>query len=400
MRFVLFFCFMAFTFSGCDSDNASEPGILEPLLPQPDGDDGPANQDGPVDPNGANPQQSDDITEPDEDEPADPNVVDDNQMEDPMPRDDSAGSNDDDDRDDLGEPMDRDDAPVFPVDDLIERIATATCEAMNHCCQGNEIESYWRSIANNPRFEEVADTLPPNAEYDPEGCTEQLSAAFEIAPFGGWVDAVRTGVVEYNADAADRCLETLANAECGEALNLALFDGTCFAFQAPVGAHRQAFERTSQIDDVCTALTDGTGGSFFGTCDPETSWCATVHADGRYGITTAGQQGVCVSAAGEGEQGGLFPSASGCQTGLNCNVDNVCERRIDPLPAQMDEPCYDAETYTLFGDCQTGFCDMLGTNTCQPLRDAEEACFSSFECASANCDNGVCSARVYCSGRD
>ena len=185
--------------------------------------------DQPSDPNAMQPDPTG-MPEMNAGNPSNPSANDDNPMENQMSNEPSDGADGPDTTPTMNENMDQDDAPVFEVDTLVERIATATCQVMNTCCQGNEIESYWRSIANNPRFEDVADMLPPNAEYDPETCVEDLSAAFEIAPFGGWVDAVRTGVVQYDAEAAELCLETLENAECGDELNQALF---CLLYTSP-----------------------------------------------------------------------------------------------------------------------------------------------------------------------
>ena len=288
-------------------------------------------------------------------------------------------------------------ADGVPIETLLQRIAISTCGAINRCCNDGEIDLFWSSISNHPRFEEINATLPPQTPYDPDNCEETVERAYDVAPFGDWIDAVDRGLASYDANAATTCLNALDAAACGQDLINTLYDGTCFAFQPPVSRNRNAFDRLGNIGDQCLSIADGAAGTFYGTCDPTNAWCAT-EVDDQKRITAAGALGTCVAAAQINEPCGLFPSATICARGSSCSVDGICEDTERVGTAMLGEPCFNTMTFTTLATCEVSYCDMTGTGHCEALKVNDDACIASYECLSGNCIEAVCSARSYCGG--
>jgi len=290
------------------------------------------------------------------------------------------------------------------LDTLVERAAAATCDAVAECCSADESEAFFSGIANHPRLEDIADQFPPNAPLDAETCPDLVSTAYETVSLGSWIAAAREGLVTFDLDAANDCLEALDAVGCDVSFSDVFFSGECFGFTPPYGAgqRRAAFDRFSREGDACVPLTDGTGGAFFGTCDPSKAWCAFVE-QGRTRIVPDGEAGVCVPVASTGEACGFViepgtpPAFSVCQQGLECNLDNECVAPNQDEIA-MGQACYDSAAFTLLGDCVNSYCDILGSNECVALKNDGANCTHSYECGSDFCEAGVCTAGQFCDG--
>jgi hypothetical protein len=285
----------------------------------------------------------------------------------------------------------------LPMDELIAQVATSTCNAINRCCNGSEIDLFWQGISNHPRLEDERDLYPPQTPYDPATCEELLARAYTVTPLGGWIEAVNRGFSTYDGVVAETCIAKLDEAACGQETVSAIFDGSCFGFQPPSGRDRSMFTRMSETGQECMAVADGASGSFFGTCDPETAWCASQGDNGNT-ITFAGELGQCVLAGTEGDGCGLFPEAAICTRGTTCSIDDTCVVEGDLATAGVDEPCFDSSTFISLAICADSYCDVLGTGTCLSLKMTGEACTGSDECVSKNCSEGQCIAREFCSG--
>ena len=44
------------------------------------------------------------------------------------------------------------------------------------------------------------------------------------------------------------------------------------------------------------------------------------------------------------------------------------------------------------------YCDMMGSNICEPLRAEGEACTFPYECTTGACDAGTCATNRMCVG--
>ena len=127
----------------------------------------------------------------------------------------------------------------LPLDSVIPETATAMCQGLLGCCDMSDHEMFFLPIINSSRYEEVLDQLPPAVEFNEGSCQSIIETLLTAAPFGRWVEQVNAGRVSYDGEAAQTCLDTLSNAQCGDEFLLAATDSTCFSPSAPVGGDRQ-----------------------------------------------------------------------------------------------------------------------------------------------------------------
>jgi hypothetical protein len=283
------------------------------------------------------------------------------------------------------------DGPDPALDGLTRAVAEEVCGALWRCCSQEDVAAYFEPLRAHPRLEDLADGLPPSEAE----CPARLAEALDIVPLGPWVEAVKRGLAEFNPDEARACLEELRGAACGRPLGDVLFDSTCWGFQAPIGGEQQrrAFTRVAVEGEACIALSDGVGGVFFGSCDPNQGFCCVPGPDGECVVGAPLSEGTCASASAEGEACS-FPPVQVCQTGLDCSDEGRCVA-LETGPLQVGERC--AENFFLTGECQGSWCDLLGTERCEPLKALGAACGGAFECGSGVCDAGVCAQWSYCS---
>ena len=79
----------------------------------------------------------------------------------------------------------------------------------------------------------------------------------------------------------------------------------------------------------------------------------------------------------------------------------VLQRRILPTAPQTAELALGDECYanfSLLGDCVNSYCDMMGSNICEPMRAEGEACTFPYECTTGACDAGTCATNRMCVG--
>ncbi len=277
--------------------------------------------------------------------------------------------------------------------DLIATVAQTTCDALFRCCDEQSRLDFWAVIRFSERAAEFRPRLPPDAEVDEDSCPEVLGAVYDVVPLGPWVAAALRGDVRFDEQAAGECLDTLDEAACGDEVAAALGDGTCFGFSPPYGAgqRRSMFARDNDVGTACVALTDGVGGAFYGTCDPERAFCCD-NSQGGCRIVGDGP-GVCAQAAQEGEGCGLFPEVTVCATGLDCGLDDRCVVPGDERFA-AGEVC--AEGFSLLGRCEESWCDIGGSNVCEPLHPLGGDCVLPYECQTGVCADGACAEPTFC----
>ena len=289
-----------------------------------------------------------------------------------------------------------------PIDTLLEDAVTATCDALYRCCNKADRVSFFSFVGYTQKLIDAGfeSQVPPNVTLTHEECAPLVREIYEVQPLGPWIEAVKRGYVDYHPEESEKCLENLRVAQCGEELRSAVLDPTCFAFAAPesIKEPRKMFSRKSVVGDACVGLTDGVGGTIYGSCDPTKAWCCRASEEDPANCSFSGAtEGSCVSAGSVGDSCGLFPEFSFCGSGLECAVESgICElAKVADLAA--GELCY-AET-SLLGDCVDSFCDVTGTGLCEPLKAAGAECVGAWECADGACNQGLCGANEFCSFR-
>lgn len=285
------------------------------------------------------------------------------------------------------------------LDALQPRVVAALCDALSRCCDVESTARFFAPMRQSQRLPaELRARLPTDGGLSGEACTSLLAEVYDLVPLGSWVRAAQAGLVSFDAAGAEACLAALATARCGAEVGAALLDGTCFGFGPPAGGpeQRRAFLRTAAPGSTCVDLADGVGGSFFGTCEPNTSFCCGLRQDGSCGLVGA-SAGVCRPASLRAQACGLSPSLQACATGLECDPGTgTCVAPIT-TPLALGAPCVNGTT--LLGDCVNGWCDFGATGTCQALGALDAGCRYGWQCETGECSNGLCAAARFCVGR-
>ena len=182
----------------------------------------------------------------------------------------------------------------------------------------------------------------------------------------------------YNPQGFEECLNELNGANCGEEVREALFDPQCFGLSAPEGGDKQRkmFDRTAQAGTTCQPLSDGFGGLYYGSCDPQTTFCCVYDEslDGCDPYPVPGEEGICQTASLEGESCSTVTPLQLCATGLECSyTTGICEAAASE-PLEIGASCYDSSSFTITGDCQNSWCDLLGSGLCEPVSSENESC--------------------------
>lgn len=304
---------------------------------------------------------------------------------------------------------------------LTTEIASAVCGALFRCCPtSQDLATYFAPYVASTRLESVRSRLPPNvamASFDEAACRAVLRDAFAIAPWADWVSAATAGRVTYDGAAAERCASALRATSCGKPAWDALLDPRCFGFSPGTGDVQRSFFRRTQMTGACSFLRDGTGGVFFGTCDPTQSFCCYENG-GRCtivpGAMLPGAMGMCRPAAAVGESCTIAPALRVCRTGLECDGSSRC---VAPRTGMLASGamCWNASD-GLLGDCPASeFCNLFGSGRCEARRaqgvacSGGDQCLSDFcQCPSTGCtmsaeggviEVGRCAAWGLCNGR-
>ena len=308
--------------------------------------------------------------------------------------------------DDRQPPVDPD-GDALTVDDPLPLGAEAVCRVLFSCCD-DTIAVFFAPVANaEPAsvFGDLRDRVPPRADLTAEECPDIVAEIHRRKGLGPFVEAARDALVGFNAEGLQRCLDDLDTATCGEAARTAVFDSTCFGLEPPEGGEdqRRMFERTTERGG-CRPIADGFGGLFFGTCNPDTSFCCVVDDSGDCGIPGPEDEGTCTPAALEGEACSPFAPVLPCATGLECIPGAGPGGRDGCLaPATtalaLGEGCYDGTSFRLTGICTDGWCDILGSDVCEPFVERGGACSSGAQCGSgAACIDDLCVDNDLCGG--
>ena len=310
--------------------------------------------------------------------------------------DDAAGDDDDAAGDDDDAAGDDDDASG--VESFLGDVSDAVCDALLGCCSPEDQSVYFAPMSGHGLLAPFVGQMPPNAVLTEASCPDLLASSWDLTPFGDWLRAVDQGAVAFDADAYAECLQTLRAASCGEPVRDALRDSTCFGFNAPLAPDRRSsFVRLGVDGDGCTPISDGIGAGFYGTCDPTQAFCC--YGDGEQcGLPyddQGAQSGTCRPVSGPGETCSSFGSLQLCATGLEC-VNGTCEEP-NTSPLAEGDPCID-DAFVLLGECVDSYCDLFGSQVCEPLGALGEGCTSDSECESDSCDAGQCVENTLCSG--
>jgi hypothetical protein len=285
------------------------------------------------------------------------------------------------------------------IDDLIPLIAQNQCRIFRDCCEDQALKEYFFSIQNSSSYsDELKAKLPPQKALG-DDCEAVMTEVLSIAPFGDWVKGVKENLIQYLPENAITCLDQMKNASCGVATYDVLFDSTCFSLVAPGGGEiqRKAFDRIGREGSTCFPIRDGIGSSFYGTCDPFNAFCCIADEEGKCLPGSPDQRGTCKSVSSIGQSCQSFPIQL-CQTGLNCDpIENKCLAE-STAPLANGDLCYDQ--FNLLGVCLDSYCDVSGSNQCEPFLEDGQACASSYTCRSQACNAGTCGPILFCTGKN
>jgi hypothetical protein len=307
---------------------------------------------------------------------------------------------------DKGDPADS--INVVDVEEILPLGSQALCRVLFSCCTTEaDLAQFFAPVARAEEgsvFFDLVGRVPPNVELTEAECPALVEEIHTRKGLGPFVAAARDGLVEVDGDGLSGCLNALDSATCGAEALESLFDSTCFGLQPPVGGdeQRRIFVR-SATDGDCRPITDGFGGLFFGTCDPTQAFCCVVDDSGECGIPSPSDAGVCTAAAQANETCSSFAPVLPCATGLDC-ILGAGPDGADGCVAPSNEslavgsPCYDSAQFRLLGTCDNGWCDILGSDRCEPHLAAGAACTSSEQCGPDVCVDGFCGPEQRCGG--
>ncbi len=286
---------------------------------------------------------------------------------------------------------------------IYTQVADAICQKISTCCDEASQEYYFRSFIDRTDLQDIASQLPPNTPFNLETCLEYMPTILDRIWLGAWISQYEAELVSYNQIGFNLCLEELNSAACGQPARDSLFDPECFGSDSPAGGEeqRQMFDRTAQSGNACKPLADGFGGLYFGSCDPKQAFCCV---DDPYGnqcnpYPVPEDEGLCEQASQIGEACSQVEPMQLCATGLECSYSTgLCEASSE-LTLQVGDVCYDSVSYSLIGECQESWCDLLGSGNCETLRSSDENCQWDESCSTGYCDIelGQCTENPICS---
>ena len=293
------------------------------------------------------------------------------------------------------------------VDDVLPLGAEAVCRVL-FSCRDDTMDIFFAPVARAEAesvFFDLKERVPPAATLSEADCPALVEEIHRRKGLGPFIEAAGAGLLTFEPDGLQGCLQQLYNASCGADARNAIFDSTCFGLEPPEGGEQQRrmFSRAS-TSGACQPLADGFGGLFFGTCDPTRAFCCVQDASGACGIPGTDDEGACAAAAQEGEACSPFAPVLPCATGLECILGAGPDGRDGCLapsttPLALGEACYDGAQFRLLGLCEAGWCDVLGSDVCEPLVARGGACTSGAPCGEgAACVDSVCADNQTCGG--
>jgi len=298
------------------------------------------------------------------------------------------------------------DSAMPVLEGLPREIAESICGALFRCCSEEDKERFFTPIVATPGFEGFVERVPPAVELDESSCTDVLEAVYSEQPFGSWIAGTDRLGVRFQQDAFDSCRAELSDASCGAEVRSALFDGRCFGWQPPgsAGVHRGIFRRTATVGDECQPVRDGVGAAYFGTCDPEVSFCCyrdparpDIGCTHPYTAEAEPRVGTCVTVSTAGEECSALAPVQLCQTGMTCESSTSRCVNESEMALGTGEACVDAR-FNLLGSCTDGYCDLFGSRECTPFRSDGDSCIGAEECRSGACTDGRCAVLRFCAG--
>jgi hypothetical protein len=280
-------------------------------------------------------------------------------------------------------------------------LAASVCGRLSDCCNAESQERFFAACAASSGVEgdpyaAFQSRIPPvGPPLDEAGCVDLLGGLYGAGPFGSWAGAVAAGRAGFDADAARSCVEGIDRATCGAELLGALGPSGCASVLPPEpGTQRSMFVRTAQ-SGTCQPVRDGFGGLYYGTCDPQTSFCCNLEG-GRCVVPTLGSEGQCVVASGVGSDCSYFGDLQLCTTGLDCDTETGLCGSLDYPRVGLGNRCWDDAAGDFVGECFETWCDWFGTGNCELRKRDGESCLVADECESLRCESGSCAAEDFC----
>ena len=271
---------------------------------------------------------------------------------------------------------------------IVQELSKTVCERLTSCCNQTDQNEFFSNFIDDERLAELAPNMPPNTPLTAESCPVLLEELYPQIWLGSWLERVEAREVIFDADGAQACMANLQNAACGQDVRDALFDTTCFSNIPPGGGEeqRKMFSRLPRLDEACAPIRDGFGGLYFGSCDPNRSFCCVEEESLDGGCTpfpVPGKVGTCKPTSALGESCNDMPLQL-CETGLYCDDEDFTCNVDTWEPLALGQTCLD-ESFMMIGDCTNSYCSW-DEGVCMALKAKGDTCNYSFECSTDFCD--------------
>ena len=270
-------------------------------------------------------------------------------------------------------------------------VATAKCAALFRCCDAASVDEFFGQYecfggGLSCAFEDQQAALPP---ADMSACVA-IMQELDAITLGEWVASARAGDIGFDPAVHTACLAQLDSATCGDEVQAALYDASCFGLDGLVPFGQRTldhvmFERTAGVGDGCVSLyEDG-----YGSCDPAVAFCCVGDggpcAVGGHG----GEAGTCAASSAAGDECSEFPEPQLCSVSLRCAPGgspvepSICETVAPGVALAVGDACL-SDSFESLGDCVDSYCDAT-SRVCTVTEPDGETCDTDEQCTSGNC---------------
>ena len=164
--------------------------------------------------------------------------------------------------------------------------------------------------------------------------------------------------------------------------------------------------RNGDIGAPCMGLSDGVGGGFFGTCNPDVAWCAQKL---KAHDVASWVRAILASVLLLRVKGRPAAWRSSVRMDLKWKFVRAVSTALAQAPASVpDRPALTSTSEKMLRQYRfrphwrlpRQLLRHLRTAVCEPLRALGDTCTASYECDTGACLEGVCEVYSYCDGEE
>jgi hypothetical protein len=293
--------------------------------------------------------------------------------------------------------------------------AAEYCAALFRCCDAPSRDRMFMELLNPGVTTEALQARVRT--MGAAQCPAVMTELFRDWIFPDWFAAVERGEAVYLPDETARCVQALRSYQCDGEPWTSVGDGSCF--QPSFGyAYRRMFRSVATPGHSCRLPRELGPSHYVGTCLATEGYCCvrdTADPTRCLDYTTVTDrsiplEGTCVGVAPLGAACGgaatIDNATRACASPLRCGrASRRCVEHRD-VPLGAGEPCYDSTDLVFLGACTAPLrCDQSirdgagPTYRCVLLGQVGQACDEPADCATFQCNDGVCAAHPrYCAG--